>query len=173
MNQYTNEQISEKYKNLPKGLQNAITSVSTTDIIQAVGKKYNLPVDKMGGLEEEVGFLMIGFTRPKDFVANLAKRLGTDSETTKKIAEEINAQIFSKVKESLKKIHSVEEAEIIPSAPAAIPIAPEPKTPFEQKLEEKVFKPGLPAIVKEVLEAKKENRYPDKADPYKEPPKEI
>ena len=162
------EQVLRKMEKMPQDLREAIFSVDSENVIEAIAKKYGLQIDQAGELADEIGLLMLGVTHPRDFVAKLAKRLGTDSETTRKITEEINSQIFSKVKESLKKIHSVEEAEIIPPAPAAVPIAPEPKTPFEQKLEEKIFKPGLPAIVKEVLEAKKENRYPDKADPYKE-----
>ncbi len=156
---------------LPQDLREAIFSVDSENVIEAVAKKYGLAMDKMGALADEVGLLMMGLSHPKDFVANLQKRLGANEETTKKIAEEINAQIFSKVKESLKKIHSVEEDEIVPPAPAAVPIVPQPKTPFEQKLEEKVLKPALPALIKEVETAKKENRYPDKADPYKEPAK--
>ena len=164
------ENLIQKFKNLPQDLKDVIFDVDSPNIIRAIAKKYGLQIDQAGELADEIGLLMLGITHPRDFVASLAKRLGTDSETTKKIAEEINAQIFSKVKESLKKIHSVEDkTEIIPSAAAV----PTPKTPFEQKLEEKIFKPGLPAIVKEVEQAKKENRYPDKADPYKEPPKEI
>jgi len=167
------ENLIQKFKNLPQDLKDAIFDVDSPNVVLAIAKKYGLQIDQAGELADEIGLLMLGVTHPRDFVAKLAKRLGTDSETTRKIAEEINSQIFSKVKESLKKIHSVEEAEIVPPAPAAVPIAPQPKTPFEQKLEEKIFKPGLPAIVKEVEQAKKENRYPDKADPYKEPPKEI
>src|SRR3989344_6358304 len=139
------EQVLRKMEKMHQDLREAIFSVDSENVVLAIAKKYGLQIDQAGELADEIGLLMLGVTHPRDFVASLAKRLGTDSETTKKIAEEINAQIFSKVKESLKKIHSVEDkTEIIPSAAAV----PTPKTPFEQKLEEKIFKPGLPAIVK-------------------------
>ncbi|QQG45938.1 MAG: hypothetical protein HYY55_03070 [Candidatus Niyogibacteria bacterium] len=209
MSQLTNEQIFEKYKGLPKELQNAITSIDTADIVQAIGKKYGLQIDKMGELDDETGLLMLGVTHPRDFISNLTGRLGTDPETTKKIAQEINAQIFSKVKESLKKIHAVGEEVIsetptapTPFVPPVSPVAPishvpavppeksvetETQTPnreikgteefkslktspFETRLEEKVFMPGE-SLSEETEQARKENRYPDKADPYKEPPK--
>ena len=160
MQQLTPEQLFAKYEKTPKDLQNAILSAETSDVISAVAKKYGLNIEQTGNLADEIGLLMLGETHPKDFVSNIYKRLGSDPETTKKIAEEINTQIFAKVKESLKKIHDVGEetpqiiADIKPS-------------PFEQKLEEKVFPPTL---VKEVEQAQKEKRYRASADPYKEPP---
>lgn len=192
-------ELQQKFKKLPENLRDAIFSVDTANIIQAISKKYGLAVDKMGELADEVGLLMLGITHPKDFVANLGSRLGTDAETTQKIAQELNAQIFSKVKESLKKLHGVGEEALesreqnlesrmpLTSTPPPTP-APEIKkvgefkslksSPFEEKLKDKVFPPeaGQPRadklIQKEVEEARKEQRYPGGVDPYKELPDE-
>ena len=166
MEQYTNEQLLAKYKALPKELQKIITDTNTSDIIQAIGKKYNLNIDQAGQLESEASRLILGFTHPKDFSGNLSERLGIDTETTRQIVQELNAQIFSQVKESLKRLHGLDQEE---SEPAAQEPPPKPASPFEQKLEEKVFPPKETPLKQEVEEAKKENRYPQDADPYKEP----
>ncbi len=176
----------EKFKNLPQDLKDAIFDVNSANIIQAIAKKYGLNIEQTGKLAEEVGLLMLGSVHPRDFIRNLSKKLEIDIETAKKIASEINEEIFSKVKESLKKIHAVGEgiametpapaptpvptpvptAERGPNPPPVVSIQKAPevkepqnikKSPFEQKLE--------------IEKAREENRYPDKADPYKEPPK--
>ncbi len=190
MQPLTPEQLFAKYEKIPKDLQDAILDAGTSDIIGAITKKYGLNLEQAGNLADEVGLLMLGETNPRDFTANLIKRLETDPEMTKKIAQEINEQIFSKVRESLKKIHGVSEEEKQGAAgpqPAKTETpAPKPSSglgesrpsPFEQKLEDKVFPPkadqplaGVPALKKEVEQAQKENRYPSSADPYREPPK--
>lgn len=168
--------LTNKFKNLPQDLKDAIFDVANAGAIQAIAKKYGLNIEQTGNLADEIGLLMLGETHPKDFVANLNKRLGADPETTKKVAQEVNEQIFAKVRESLKKIHEVSEVkpeQAIPEPkPEPVIPAPKPVSPFERKLEDKVFAPPKPpSPSKEVAEAKKENRYPASADPYREPPK--
>ena len=170
------KRVTEKYYSLPKDLQEAIAGINTAETIQAVSKKYGLNIEQAGQLAHEAGLLMFGETSPKDFINNLEKNLNTGRDTAQKIAEEINVQIFAKVRESLKKIHGVREDDKTFAAPAPTP-PQQPaqtqtaKSPFEQKLEDKVFKPAERPLVKEVEEARKENRYPQAADPYIEPPK--
>lgn len=187
----TNNEIQQKFKELPQDLREAIVSVDTADIIQAIAKKHKLAIDKMGELANEVGLLLLGITHPKNFIHHLERRLETNPETTRSITEEVNTQIFAKIRESLKTMHTAkEEKEGILPQPATPPLKPEPKlseteneqheipsspkvagdvarkSPFEEKLAEKVFKSP---IQKEVARAEKENRYPDEQDPYREP----
>ena len=174
----TNNDIQKKFKNLPQDLRDAILSVDTANIIQSIAKKHVLTIDKMGKLADEIGLLMLGITHPKNFISNLEKKLGINSETIKKITEEINIQIFAKVRRSLKRIHELEEEKIKEKKESVVPIpksespvpSPQPPvpSPFEEKLQDKVFKIETP-IKKEVEQAKKESRYPANADPYREP----
>ena len=124
---YTQQQIQERYDSLPENLKSAIFSVETADIIQKVSKKYNLQIDQMGELASETGLVMLGFTHPKDYIKNLSARLGIDIDSAKKIAQEINIEIFSPVKEALKKLHGMETEKepTIPTAPTATKIKPE------------------------------------------------
>lgn len=104
---YTYEQLSEKIEKLPEDLREAIFGAESSQILQEIGKKYALHIDKLGELVNEVGLVMVGITHPKDFIPNLAERLGVDKMTAKNIAQDVNAQIFAKVRESLKKIHGL------------------------------------------------------------------
>lgn len=110
MPKFTPQQLREIYLKLPEDLKDAIFSVNSAEAIQVIGKKYNLSIDKIGELADETGMVMLGITHPSDFIINVARRVYVDKETAGKIAEEINTQIFAKVRESLKKIHGVGEA---------------------------------------------------------------
>ncbi|MFA4890158.1 MAG: hypothetical protein WC587_00775 [Candidatus Paceibacterota bacterium] len=105
----TDEQILEKYEQLPHDLKEAIFSVEMTETIKSIGDKYKLAIDKIGALANESGMVMFGATRPKDFVPNIMSRLGVDKDTANKIASDVNFQVFLKVRESLKKLHGGEE----------------------------------------------------------------
>lgn len=107
MEYFTDEQIIEKYKQLPEDLKKAIFSVEMTEAVKRISGKYQLHIDKIGALGNETGMVMLGVTHPRDFISNLSQRLGVDKETARKIAEEVNAQIFAKVRDSLKKIHGI------------------------------------------------------------------
>jgi len=161
------KEIFEGLKDLPKDVQDAIMSMDNAKIIEAVGKKNGLNLEQISVLAEEVGALMGGHAHPKDFIKNIREGLSVSDDLARAVAQEVNQQIFSKVRESLKKIHEVgegpekkTEAPVIPE-----PVAPKP-SPFEQKLEDKVF---APPIKQELDQAQKESRYPDSADPYREP----
>lgn len=105
----SNKEIQERFKKLPENLREAIFSAEITETLLAIGKKYNLPVDKIGNLSTETSLVMIGATHPRDYIANLEKVLEIDRETAQKVAHEVNTQIFSKIRESLKKLHNIPE----------------------------------------------------------------
>lgn len=153
----TKNALQDKFRNLPEDLQDAIFSEDISTKVMAIGKKYGLNLDKIEELHTATTSVILGTLHPRNFTMELSKNLGIDDMSAKKIATEVNEQIFLPIRESLKKIHEVSEIK--------------PVSPFEKKLEDKVFAPPKPLdLSKEVEEAKKENRYPDKADPYKEPP---
>jgi len=106
---YTQEQLQEAYRKLPKDIQDAIFSVDVAEAIKAIGEKYKLMIDKIGELADETGLVMLGFTHPSQFVSHLADRLEIDKTIAKEIAEEINLKVFSPIRENLKKIHGMKE----------------------------------------------------------------
>ena len=108
MKNFTDQQIDQRYDDLPEDLKDAIFSVDTTSLVNMIGKKHGLAIDKIGDLANETGMVMLGVTHPNEFIANLAERLDVDKEKARAIAQEINEQIFKKVRESLRKIHNME-----------------------------------------------------------------
>jgi hypothetical protein len=162
------EQLKEIYMKLPNDLKDAIFSVDSAEIIQAIGKKYNLAIDKTGELADETGLVMLGITHPDNFISNLAERLGIDKDTAGKIAGEVNNQIFAKVRESLKKIQTSppeppspnrrgDEGEVDKKLPEIIQGTTTPAPPS-----------NLPVVEVEQPKKVEEKKYPG-GDPYREP----
>lgn len=114
---YTQEQIVEKYYSLPQDLRTAMASVESAKIIQQIEKKHKLNIAQAGELASETGFVLMGLTRPENFIRNLSERLEVATQKAKEIALDVNAQIFSRVKESLKKLHGIGQESAAPPLP--------------------------------------------------------
>jgi hypothetical protein len=128
---YTQEQLLEMYRKLPKEIQDAIFSVDTAEAIRQIGEKRKLMIDKIGELADETGLVMLGLVHPSQYISHLSERLAVDKETAREIAQEINAKIFGPIREHLKKIHGLTEKEVTipppePSIPPSPPRQPEP-----------------------------------------------
>lgn len=166
-------------------------SVDSAEKIRAIGEKYHLAIDKMGEMADETGLVMLGLTSPREFIPNLAARLNVDKEMARKIAEEINGQVFVRVRESLKKVHAIKEegggkeehpqkAEILneiekedgkeetPSILKGIAVPLAPSLPA-QAGEVEVPHPFEAKIKNEVFRIPPEERKYKGSDPYKEP----
>ena len=109
---YTNAQILERFKKLPEDVKEAMFSVDTVQIMQEIGEKNKLMIDKIGELADETGLVMLGLTHPNEFISHLAERLGVERDIAKEIAEEINTKVFFPIRENLKKIHGIAPAEV-------------------------------------------------------------
>ena len=111
MKNFTEEQIAQMYDNLPEDLKEAVFSVDMSEVVEKIGRGHQLAIDKIGDLANETGMVMLGVTHPDEFIGNLAERLEVDKEKARGIAQEINEQIFKKVRDSLRKIHNMREGE--------------------------------------------------------------
>ena len=107
LNQKKEKEIMDRYLDLPEDVQKALFSSATSDAIFDVGKKHGLQIDKMGELADETGLVMLGMTKPSEYIKNLEKRLGVEAIKAKEIADSINQKVFSPIRESLKKIHGI------------------------------------------------------------------
>ncbi|MBM2817522.1 MAG: seg [Parcubacteria group bacterium] len=98
------EILKNQFKKLPKDIQDAILAVDLRSKMQFITKKNNLHIDQAETLENEAVFVMLGLEHPENLVANIAKHVEVSEEKAEAIAEDLNREIFLKVRESLKKI---------------------------------------------------------------------
>ncbi len=139
---YQTPHFKENYDDLPADVQDAFTSVSVGKTIQEIGKKHQLHVDQISSLFDETGFIMIGATHPRNYIENIQSKLAIDVNAAKKIATDVNEQIFRPIRESLKKIHQVDEK-------------PEQDTTVEQSSEKQEPKTSDPANETSMTKAEK------------------
>lgn len=109
MTQEQKEQLQQavvsRYQELPEDLKSAMMSVSSAEIVYEIGKRYNLDIEKIGILAEEVGYIMLGLVEADNFVSDIKKLLVLEEGPALEIAREVNNKIFLPVRETLKNIY--------------------------------------------------------------------
>lgn len=98
---YTTEQTRAAFGNLPEPIQDAIASLDTVHAIQNIAKSNQLHIDVAGKLEEEVGYMLLGLTKPTEFGNILKSELGINDDQKNKIVGELNSQIFDALRQYL------------------------------------------------------------------------
>lgn len=128
MQNYTQQELKERYEKLPEVLKDAMFNADIAAKIFEIGKKYGLTIEKTGLMAEEVGYLILGLTRPTELVNALDEALKVKENQAKEIASDLNRQIFFPLREALKTTHQIEiggeeiQKEII-KAPLAPPLS--------------------------------------------------
>jgi len=140
---------------LPEEIKDSMFSVETAETLRKIGETNLLNTKEITTLADETGLFMLGITNPNNFISNLASRLGIDKIKVKKVADEINNQVFSKIKESLKKIHKQNNKK----AELNADIKPQ-KDIFEERNKKDIFQSKIETV---------ERNYPKNEDPYREP----
>jgi len=97
------------FVHLPQDVKDAIFSLDVSERINVVGKRNGLTVEQLGVLGSEIGLVLLGATAVADFTNVLAEKLKISKISAGKLAEHINAEIFSPIRESLKQVHGVED----------------------------------------------------------------
>ncbi len=136
-------ELKKRFDKLPESLKTALKSVDSAKKVVDVGRKHALHVDKIGELGAETGKIILGFTHPSQFLSRLSRLLDTSDEQTRLIAQEINTEIFLKIREALKEINGesvdITEHKIMPSVQQPEPQPPKisqiiPKAPLSEIL---------------------------------------
>lgn len=128
------KKLGAQFKSLPRDVQDAILSVDLGKKLADMSKNHALRIDQMNVLENETLFVMMGLESPEKYITNLQKGLGVGEVPARKIAEDINTQVFRPIRESLKKIHRIEQEVAEQPIQSVPPIKPEPR---EQKTDSK------------------------------------
>lgn len=134
----TNTTTLKSWGELPEDIRVLLTNDTTIEKIEAIGLTQGLSLIKQGFLVRICANLMKGIVEPKAFVNLLETELDIPRVTAAVIAQEINREIFSGVKESLKKLHATKSEPAHAIAPNTVIAGATPvestKSVFEQKL---------------------------------------
>ena len=108
---YSEQILKARFEQLPEDVRGAITATPWREKLKKISEKHNLHIDQAGHLGEETAIVMFGLDHTDNLVANIAKHVEVSEEKAKAIAEDLNREIFLKVRESLKKIFEERGAE--------------------------------------------------------------
>lgn len=125
---YTPEEAQQRYDALPQATKDMLYSIEMLTIVRGIGQKYGLHVDQVGLLQAEASAVMLGFTDTADFSVQLAEALHVASDQAEKIAADVDAQLFSSIRATMKQSYEEQRSSAAPvaSTPAAA-AAPTPK----------------------------------------------
>lgn len=121
MKQYTQQELNSHYSQLPEVLKDAMFSADVAEKIYQIGERSSFNETQISAMAEETGYLILGVTEPKEFVKNLADRVGVGEDAARIAARELNAQIFVPLREALKSVPRVDAAQAPEGVPQYMP----------------------------------------------------
>jgi len=197
----TAQLIAEQKKNLPRELIEAIEGVAWEHLVEEIGEENSLKAEQIEALERETMLVLYAFESPENYIDNIIGELGISEDSAITIAESITNKIFDPILSKISnyqtqnnstaplpeiaaEIHPmIEEGERVHNAihnsigrPDREPILITNEEEKERELghtsrkwtpdyvEEKPIEPADSVSVPDY-------RYPDGADPYREPSK--
>jgi hypothetical protein len=114
----TNREI---WASLPEEIRELLSSDEIVEKIEAIAAKQGADEMGQGFLVRITANLMKGVIAPPDFVNTIASELELPRDKAAYIAQEVNRDIFSGVKEALKVVHTKGEMEIDPKLVTCLP----------------------------------------------------
>ena len=120
MKEFNEQEFNKKWEEAPPELHSIAVSLETIGSIKEIAKRFSLNINQMGELADEIGFVLIGMTHPKEFVANLETRLAISREIAGQVASAVNESIFLKAREAILALHG-EKSEGSATAPESAP----------------------------------------------------
>jgi len=108
MNLLVNEQgldaqIQERFKQLPKVVQDAITSADVEKRLRALAETQKLHVDQWQALENEVMLALLGFSPIDELAGSIQKEVSVSEDIAKQIAGDISKIVFEPIRQELER----------------------------------------------------------------------
>ncbi len=100
-NQENNEVVIERFKELPKVIQDAIVNSKWEQKIRAIAERNNLVIGDANILETETLLVMLGVTSPSKYAEKLKVELKLDDEKLNNIIASVEEEIFRNIKDRL------------------------------------------------------------------------
>ena len=125
--------LAERFKALPKSVQDAITSADVEAHLRTLSDTYKLHLDQWAILENEVMLTMLGFQKTQDLAKNIRAELGLEESAATALAGEISNVVFAPIRAELEQV--LPEPEGSSSAEGAletrsIPVGPSAPKPM-------------------------------------------
>ena len=104
MPRYTVEKMNETFAKMPEHIRSVMFSEQRIDATKKIQERYQLHIDQLGKLIDEIGYVFVGLEKSTDFTKNIKESLGLEQPTAEQVATDCNNEIFAKIRESLKQM---------------------------------------------------------------------
>lgn len=143
------EKLDDRFKKLPKNIQDAIGQSNYQTALYDIYKEYKLTIEQVSMLEDSLIEVMLTNISAEEFEREIRNKLRLDDEKTKDLIVAINENIIKRVRQNMAasapaQIHE-DEMKVLDSAGISIlepgkkePTAPTAQIPIEVKPETKV-----------------------------------
>ncbi|OGG52420.1 hypothetical protein A2851_05240 [Candidatus Kaiserbacteria bacterium RIFCSPHIGHO2_01_FULL_53_29] len=98
-----NAKLKERFKELPKVLQDAITSTDIQKQLRELADTNKLHLDQWQLLENEVLLTLMGFQPPEELADNIKADLDVTQEMAQDLASNVSRIVFQPVREQLER----------------------------------------------------------------------
>src|SRR3984957_7396373 len=95
--------LQERFKQLPKVIQDAITSADVQQRMRSLADTQKLHLDQWESLENEVMLALLGFQPIEDLQKNIKSELGVPDEIARTLTEEISKIVFEPIRQELER----------------------------------------------------------------------
>ena len=140
--------IAERFKVLPKVVQDAILSADIEQHMRALADQHELHFDQWSSLENEVMLALLGLESMDALAANIEHEVGVPADVAQSLAEDISRIVFEPIRAQLETATAVETkaataetsqenvvadehplAQIVPAIAPVLPGTPPPAPP--------------------------------------------
>ncbi len=96
-------ELKERFAQLPKVVQNAITSAEVEKLLRSLADTQKLHLDQWQSLENEVMMALLGVQPIGNLQENIGKEVGVSADVAKTLAENINKIVFEPIRQELER----------------------------------------------------------------------
>lgn len=101
--------IAQRMEEVPQAIRDYLKSDSFPSVLRDLIANHNLHIDTAYDVEVQTYLLLLGYTKPEEYVDALVHKAGLNQKTANQITAEMNEKVFKPIMESYSKEQGSEE----------------------------------------------------------------
>ena len=95
-----------RLKALPENLRGILFSMQTPEIIKKISDQNNIPEEKLSGIANLIGSVLLGFIHGEELPEEISKKTGLSLSISKALFDSFNTRIFNPIQSDLDKLYA-------------------------------------------------------------------
>lgn len=111
MKEFVQETVSKRFQKLPEEVRDTILSDDVTNALANAMRTAQLTEEQTQSCNQQATLVAVGLSTSKDFEEYVKKNLSLDDTAVTKLLEDVNAHVFSLVRNSLMQVLQTRKSE--------------------------------------------------------------